>query len=220
MQTKSKPLAKKINILKGITTMKTTKKIISVILACILCLSIAATGVFASGYIGEAKAKEIAFEKAGISADKARFVNCEFDYDNGVAVYDVEFYYNKTEYSCDVNAKTGAIVNFEVDKSDTNAPVVDANYIGKAKAKRIAFKHAGVDASKATKVEVQFDFDNGVAVYEVDFHADKVDYDYEINALTGKIIRAEKEKDIEFSDFALIKWIMSIIEAIKSFFNK
>ena len=68
--------------------------------------------------------------------------------------------------------------------------------------------------------EVQFDFDNGVAVYEVDFHADKVDYDYEINALTGKIIRAEKEKDVEFSDFALIKWIMSIIEAIKSFFNK
>lgn len=200
--------------------MKTTKKIISVILACILCLSVAATGVFASGYIGEAKAKEIAFAKAGISADKARFVICEFDYDNGVAVYDVEFSYNKTEYSCDVNAKTGAIVKFEVDRFETNTPAVDANYIGKAKAKQIAFKHAGIDASKATKVEVEFDFDNGVAVYEVDFHADKVDYDYEINAITGKIIKAEKEKDVDFSDFALIKWIMSIIEAIKSLFNK
>lgn len=200
--------------------MKKMKKIISVILACLLCLSIGATGVFAANYIGEAKAKEIAFSKAGITAEKAKFVTCKLDYENGVAVYEVEFYSDKTEYSCDINAKTGKVLKFEIDTLGVNVPDADANYIGKAKAKQIAFDHAGVSESKAKKVKVEFDFDDGVAKYDVEFHADKVDYEYEINALNGKIIKCEKENDFAFSDFAILQWIMSIIEAVRNLFNK
>ena len=200
--------------------MKKMKKIISVLLACLLCLSIGATGVFAANYIGEAKAKEIAFKRAGITADQAKFVTCQFDYDDGVAVYEVEFFFDKAEYSCDVNAKTGKVIKFEIDTLGVNVPDADANYIGKAKAKQIAFEHAGVSESKAKKVKVEFDFDDGVAKYDVEFHADKVDYDYEINALNGKIIKAERENDFEFSDFALLQWLMSIIETLKNLFNK
>lgn len=200
--------------------MKKMKKVISVILACLLCLSIGTTGVFAANYIGEAKAKEIAFSKAGITAEQACFVTCEFDYDDGIAVYEVEFFFDNTEYSCDINAKTGKVIKFEIDTVANPLPDVDANYIGKAKAKQIAFKHAGVDESKASKVKVEFDYDDGIAKYEVDFHADKVDYEYEINAINGKIIKAEKEKDFDFSDFALLQWLMSIIETIRNLFNK
>lgn len=200
--------------------MKKMKKIVSVILACLLCLSIGATGVFAANYIGEAKAKEIAFAKAGIAANQARFVTCQFDYDDGVAVYEVEFYFDKTEYSCDINAKTGKVIKFEIDTVGTVLPDADANYIGKAKAKQIAFDHAGVKESKASKVKVEFDFDDGIAKYDVEFHADKVDYEYEINALNGKIIKAEREKDFAFSDFALLQWLMSILEQIRNLFNK
>lgn len=200
--------------------MKKMKKIISVLLACLLCLSIGMTSAFAANYIGEAKAKEIAFGKAGITAEQARFVTCEFDYDDGVAVYEVEFFFDSVEYSCDINAKTGKVIKFEIDTVVNPLPDADANYIGKAKAKQIAFEHAGVDEAKAKKVKVEFDFDDGIAKYDVEFHADKVDYDYEINALNGKIIKAEREKDFDFSDFALIQWLMSILETLRSLFNK
>ena len=76
--------------------MKLTKKIVSVILACLMLMSIGATAAFAANYIGEAKAKEIAFNRAGITADQAQFVTCKFDYENGIAVYEVEFYFDMT----------------------------------------------------------------------------------------------------------------------------
>ena len=64
-------------------------------------------------------------------------------------------------------------------------------YIGKTKAKEIALKHAGVSNPKA--LEIDFDADDGLIVYEVDFKGNKYEYDYEINAKTGKIVKVDKE---------------------------
>lgn len=65
-------------------------------------------------------------------------------------------------------------------------------YIGKAKAKQIALDHAGVSNPK--NVEIDFDADDGLIVYEVDFASSKYEYEYEINAKTGKIVKFDKEK--------------------------
>lgn len=200
--------------------MKTTKKIISALLACLLCLGIFSATAFAANYIGEAKAKEIALSKAGISAEQAQFLTCEFDYDNGVAVYEVEFYFGRTEYSYDINAKTGAVIKAEIDKNETSLPDPDAAYIGKAKAKQIAFKAAGVEEANASRVKVKFDFDDGAAKYEIEFHADGFEYEYEIDALSGTVLKAEKEKESGFSSFFFIEWIKKLIEAFKAFFGK
>ena len=37
--------------------------------------------------------------------------------------------------------------------------------------------------------------ENGKLVYEVSFNAGGYDYDYDIDAYTGKVIRSEKERD-------------------------
>lgn len=200
--------------------MKITKKIVSVILACLLLLSIGATAAFAVNYIGEAKAKEIAFAKAGITADQAKFVTCKFDYENGTPVYEIEFFFDKAEYDCDVNAKTGAVLKFKKEVAGVNVPDPTTEYIGKAKAKEIAFSNAGVKEADARKVKVEFDYDDGVAKYEVDFHCDKFDYEYEINALDGSILKAEKEREFDFVDIFFIRWIESFITALRNFFNK
>lgn len=200
--------------------MKTTKKIISALLACLLCLGIFTASAFAANYIGEAKAKEIALSKAGVSAEQAQFLTCQFDYDNGVAVYEVEFYFGRTEYSYDINAKTGAVIKAEIDKNETDIPDPNAEYIGKAKAKEIAFKAAGVNEADASRVKVKFDFDDGIAKYEVEFHANGFEYDYEINAISGSIVKAEKEKESGFSSLFFIEWIKRLIEVFKSFFGK
>ena len=68
-----------------------------------------------SGYIGESKAKQIALEKAGVSASNAEFVKAYLDYDDGVRIYDIEFYAGDYEYEFEINARTGKIYDYDKD---------------------------------------------------------------------------------------------------------
>lgn len=69
------------------------------------------------------------------------------------------------------------------------------SYIGAAKAKSIALKHAALSASKVRGLKAELDKEHGIMVYEVEFHYGNYEYDYEINAKTGAIIDYEKEWD-------------------------
>lgn len=64
--------------------------------------------------------------------------------------------------------------------------------ISSSKAKSIALKDAGVKESEIYDFEIELDRDNGTLHYDVSFEKDGKDYDYEINAETGKIISVEK----------------------------
>ena len=63
--------------------------------------------------------------------------------------------------------------------------------IGKDKAKSIALKHAGFSAGDVTGLQVEYDKDDGVPVYEVEFNKDRKEYTYEIHGETGKILSWE-----------------------------
>ncbi len=76
---------------------------------------------------------------------------------------------------------------------NNNKPTNSENVISAEKAKEIALKHAGVQADKAVFEIVHLDKDDGVYEYEVDFRVGNIEYDYEINALTGKVIDFDKE---------------------------
>ena len=65
----------------------------------------------------------------------------------------------------------------------------------KEKARDIALKHAGLTAEEVTRLRVEFDYDDGVPEYEVDFHHNGYEYDYEIHAETGKILSWDKDRD-------------------------
>lgn len=67
-----------------------------------------------------------------------------------------------------------------------------SNNIGATKAKSIALSNAGV--SNPRELEVEFDSDDGV--YEVSFKSGNKEYNYEIDAKTGRIV----SKDIEIDD--------------------
>ena len=71
----------------------------------------------------------------------------------------------------------------------------EAALIGMEKAKSIALNHAGISAGDARKMECEYEADDGVKEYEVDFHAGKYEYSYSIHAETGKILSWEKEID-------------------------
>ncbi len=69
------------------------------------------------------------------------------------------------------------------------------NYIGKTQAYNIALKDAGISKNKAHLHEIDVETRNGVKVYDVEFYVGNTEYDYDINAKTGAIVK--KDKDIE-----------------------
>lgn len=68
-----------------------------------------------------------------------------------------------------------------------------ANAITKEKAKSIVLAHAGLNESEIKYYRIEPDRERGTLVYEIEFNAGKHEYDYEVNAENGKIIKAEKE---------------------------
>ena len=68
-----------------------------------------------SGYIGEARAKQIALNKAGVSASNAEFTKVKLEYDDGIRVYDVKFYAGDFEYEIEINARTGVVYDYDKD---------------------------------------------------------------------------------------------------------
>ena len=81
--------------------------------------------------------------------------------------------------------------------ADTNTVILNTkgtgttaaeSYIGVERAKEIALKDAGLSASQVSFVRAGLDWDNGRMEYEVEFWKDNVEYDYEIDAATGKIV--------------------------------
>ena len=61
------------------------------------------------------------------------------------------------------------------------------------KAKEIALRHAGLQANEVKRLKVERDRDDGIVKYDVEFEKGRVEYDYEIHAATGKILKTEKD---------------------------
>lgn len=64
------------------------------------------------------------------------------------------------------------------------------DYIGLEKAKAIALEAAGLPAAEVTFTSAEQDVRNGLNYYEVEFTAEGLEYEYDIDALTGAIIEA------------------------------
>ena len=71
----------------------------------------------------------------------------------------------------------------------------DKAYIGEAEAKKIAFAHANVSEQDINFYKVEMDVERGVMVYELDFTSGGYEYEYDIDARTGDIVKNKKEVD-------------------------
>lgn len=162
------------------------------------------TNTNSSNLISLETAKNKALSNAGVSASKCTFTKAKLDIDDGIKVYNIEFKTSDKEYEYEIDAKTGEIRSKDIDtikkesttsnktSSDTSKDN-SSSYIGIDKAKSIALNHAGV--SNVTFEKAKLDRDDGKTIYEIEFYKDGMEYSYEIDALTGKILDHEKEYD-------------------------
>ena len=179
------------------------------------CAPTAQTGAQAS-YIDSEQAKAAALKAANVDAANATFSKVELERDDGMTYYEIEF--TDTEgrrSSYEIDAMTGAVIEYKQSQGNAAAPAGGAQQgtqsgtaaagIGEDEAKRIALEDAGVAESSTMPMAVELDYDDGVAVYDVEFvvYADDgavKEYDYEIDATTGAIRSMDNEVErIEYT---------------------
>ncbi len=153
--------------------------------------------------ITEAEAKQIALAHAAVSEADAEFIRIRLDNDGE---YDVEFHVGIKEYDYEIDSATGSIrsVDYDVENfgnlNSRSHPgnsfmhsSIPTNAISESEAKAIALKDAGVSESDVTILKLEPDYENGRWEYDIEFYTAESEYDYEIDAISGKIRSADTE---------------------------
>ncbi|MDR0946661.1 MAG: PepSY domain-containing protein [Ruminococcus sp.] len=187
--------------------MKLTKSLKWIIVTALIVAAAVMTGIFATAddeFIGTAKAKDIALTDAGLKEEEVKFARSKLEFDDGIYEYDVEFFKGKTEYDYSIEAYTGEIIEKDADAEfikKKSEPARTVKYeITADEAKAIAFTHAGVKETDVNLVRAKLTFDDGVYEYEVEFYKDNIEYDYDIDSMTGEILSYDMDADYYRND--------------------
>ncbi len=173
----------------------------------------------AGSYIGVEKARELALAHAGVKAENARVLKASLDWEDGRAVYEVEFCSARTEYDYEVDALTGDILSWDNDCEDFDWSCHDdyridrglhlgwqnghhAENHGHHGGRNVPTGLITAESAKAKALEklpgaavtkCELDEDDGVWKYELELTLDGVEYDCDVNASTGEILKWEKD---------------------------
>ena len=149
---------------------------------------------------------------------QVRDLDTELERDDGKVYYEIDFEVGDTEYSMTLKP-TGRILDYDIDYDDDddddrprtttksrhhkyqtttklrndqgpdNDEGPSAELIGRTRAENIAFQHAGVTRSQVRDLETNLDSDDGRILGK--FEVGDTEYEYDIEAYTGRILDYE-----------------------------
>lgn len=79
--------------------------------------------------------------------------------------------------------------------ASTGAASAASTYIGDVAAKEAALAHAGIAEADTYDLKVELDTDDGRVHYDVEFKSNGMEYDYDIDAVTGEVLSYNSEVD-------------------------
>ena len=88
------------------------------------------------------------------------------------------------------------LANNSINKNEEVSTIGSAStskYISIDMVKEIVFKHAKVENKNIVNLEIEYDYENGNMIYDVEFDYNNIEYDYEVDAVSGKILESEIE---------------------------
>lgn len=134
-----------------------------------------------STYITAAQAKSIAVKAVG-----GKVVDIDFERGKH-AHYEIEVRNAKEEVELEVNAVSGKV---KITDREALKQKQQGKLITKDKAVQIAKNKLG---GKGMLQKVELDEDDGVRYYEIELKVGKAEYEFEIHAMTGKILKYERD---------------------------
>ena len=151
-------------------------------------------------YIGEEAAKAAALADAGCKEADTVYLAAWLEYDDGRPEhYEVEFLVGNTRYEYEIALTSATVIKSDRESYGNPANTGNTgsggstNYIGEDAALTAALTHAGLSASDISRQQVKFDFDDGYALYEVEFRSGRFEYEYEIDAVSGQVLKSEMD---------------------------
>lgn len=157
------------------------------------------------------QAKQIATTNAGFDVNSVTYIKTIQDYDNGFLKWEIDFVANNMKYEYDISASNGTILKAEregvasggVPQTNINQQGFQGNVgmqqnygaqnISVEQAKSTAVQHAGFNMANVTFVKQKYDFDDGIAKWELEFVVNTNKYEYEIDAVNGTILKYQVE---------------------------
>lgn len=165
-------------------------------------------GTGSNSDIGSDAARAAALAHAGLSESQVSRMKVKQDWDDGRLEYEVEFFYNDTEYDYTIDGVTGEVRGYDIETvkgsqsqepsgggSTDNNGTASGSDIGADAAKAAALTHAGFSESQVSHLKVKRDWDDGRLEYEVEFKCGGYEYEYTVNGANGAILEHEMEKD-------------------------
>ena len=181
-------------------------------------------------FIGQDLAENLALEAYGLSEPDAVLTSSELKSKNGTDYYCITFTVDGTEYQCDIDALTGAVIELRGPDSstgdstaklltdDSSSAAADGTsgdsagsqttsfgnsagsgssgaVLSQDDAKAKALSHAGLSSSQVTFLSCKLEWDDGRRIYDVEFYSGNREYDYEIDASTGAIIKYDYDAE-------------------------
>lgn len=148
-----------------------------------------------SAAISEDEAKQAAFDHAGVSEADVTGLRIRLDYDDGRQVYDVEFYSGSKEYDYEISASDGSVLSFDQEMDEWAARQNTGGQtasITEADARALALEQVP-GATEENIIKFAQDYDDGRTVYEIEIIYNRAEYDIEIDASTGNILKMEQD---------------------------
>ena len=88
----------------------------------------------------------------------------------------------------------GVVAAFTIASTFVAVPVMaQSGEITESQAKQIALSNAGLKEKDVVFVRSGLDFDDGIKQYEIEFYCGNMEYDYDIDAVSGAILSVDQD---------------------------
>lgn len=134
--------------------------------------------------ISSEEANQIAIDKVG----GGTVVKNQIEDSDGRLEYDIKVVDKDSTYNLEIDASTGNITFYQEEKQYGNQG--DRNTISSEQAKQIALDKVGGGVVTENKLE----YDDKIERYEIEIYYNNIEYEIEVDASTGQVIKYEENK--------------------------
>ena len=148
-----------------------------------------------SGILDEAAALDIALAHAGITESDAKRVEIKRDYEDDIAVYEIQFRADgQQKYEFKIDAATGAVVSYDYERDSRDAQAASSGSAVLSEEEIRGIVQKRVPGAPAENIFLHLDEDDGRMEYEGTLFFDGMEYEFKIDAYSGSVTEWEAEQ--------------------------